>query len=134
MTVKFLPSPEGTPPPTQLQFSPSAQTKFVICDCTIEFNFRDAKQFWGLEDFMNIKQIPVYNAANLSMFMVNLSQVLRRHFRPTCPNFSINDLKAYFRGHKYVVETLKLLPQMPETIIIAQIFANIAQIGRINAS
>jgi putative transposase len=100
----------------------------------IEFNFRDAKQFWGLEDFMNIKQIPVYNAANLSMFMVNLSQVLRRHFRPTCPNFSINDLKAYFRGHKYVVETLKLLPQMPETIIIAQIFANIAQIGRINAS
>jgi putative transposase len=100
----------------------------------IEFNFRDAKQFWGLEDFMNIKQIPVYNAANLSMFMVNLSQVLLRHFRPTCPNFSINDLKAYFRGHKYVVETLKLLPQLPETIIIAQIFANIAQIGRINAS
>jgi len=100
----------------------------------IEFNFRDAKQFWGLEDFMNIKQIPVYNAANLSMFMVNLSQVLLRHFRPTCPNFSINDLKAYFRGHKYVIETLKLLPQMPETIIIAQIFANITQIGRINAS
>jgi len=100
----------------------------------IEFNFRDAKQFWGLEDFMNIKQIPLYNAANLSMFMVNLSQVLLRHFRPTCPNFSINDLKAYFRGHKYVVETLKLLPQMPEPIFIAQIFANIAQIGRINAS
>ena len=100
----------------------------------IEFNFRDAKQFWGLEDFMNIKQIPVYNAANLSMFMVNLSQVLLRHFRPTCPNFSINDLKAYFRGHKYVIETLKLLPQMPEPIFIAQIFANIAQIGRINAS
>jgi len=100
----------------------------------IEFNFRDAKQFWGLEDFMNIKQIPLYNAANLSMFMVNLSQVLLRHFRPTCPNFSINDLKAYFRGHKYVIETLKLLPQMPEPIFIAQIFANIAQIGRINAS
>ena len=100
----------------------------------IEFNFRDAKQFWGLEDFMNIKQIPIYNAANLSMFMVNLSQVLLRTFRPTCPNFSINDLKAYFRGHKYVLETLKLLPQMPEPIFIAQIFANIAQIGRINAS
>jgi hypothetical protein len=25
----------------------------------IEFNFRDAKQYWGLDDFMNIKQTPV---------------------------------------------------------------------------
>jgi len=98
----------------------------------IEFNFRDAKQFWGLEDFMNVNQLPVYNAANLSMFMVNLSQVLIRHWRPTCPTFSVNDLKAHFRGRKYVTETLKLLPQMPESIFIDQIFANIAQIGRIN--
>jgi putative transposase len=100
----------------------------------IEFNFRDAKQFWGLEDFMNVNQIPVYNAANLAMFMVNLAQVLLGHFRPTCPTFSVNDLKAYFRGRKYVAETLKLLPQRPEPIFIDQIFANIAQIGSINAS
>jgi putative transposase len=100
----------------------------------IEFNFRDAKQFWGLEDFMNVNQLPVYNAANLSMFMVNLSQVLIRHWRPTCPTFSVNDLKAHFRGRKYVTETLKLLPPLPEPIFIDQIFANIAQIGSINAS
>jgi hypothetical protein len=100
----------------------------------IEFNFRDAKQFWGLEDFMNVNQTPVYNAANLAMLMVNLSQVLIGHFRPTCPTFSVNDLKAYFRGRKYVAETLKLLPQRPEPIFIDQIFAHIAQIGSINAS
>jgi len=100
----------------------------------IEFNFRDAKQFWGLEDFMNVNQIPVYNAANLAMFMVNVSQALIRHCRPTCPTFSVNDLKARFRGHKYVSETLKLLPQMPEPIFIDHIFANIARIGSINAS
>ncbi|HXV98479.1 MAG TPA: transposase, partial [Anaerolineae bacterium] len=100
----------------------------------LEFNFRDAKQFWGLEDFMNVNQIPVYNAANLAMFMVNLAHVLLGHFRPTCSTFSVNDLKAYFRGRKYVAETLKLLPQRPEPIFIDQIFANIAQIGRINAS
>jgi hypothetical protein len=100
----------------------------------IEFNFRDAKQFWGLEDFMNVNQTPVYNAANLAMFMVNVSQVLIRHFQPTCPTFSVNDLKAHFRGRKYVTETLKLLPQLPEPIFIDQIFANIAQIGSINAS
>ncbi len=81
---------------------------------------------------MNVNQTPVYNAANLAMFMVNVSLVLLDHFRSTCPTFSVNDLKAHFRGRKYVNETLKLLPQMPEPIFIEQIFANIAQIGRIN--
>ena len=100
----------------------------------IEFNFRDAKQFWGLEDFMNVNQTPVYNAANLSMFMVNLSQVLSRDFQPACPAFSVNDLKAHFRGCKYVSETLKLLPHLPEPIFIQQIFANITQLGSINTS
>lgn len=100
----------------------------------IEFNFRDAKQFWGLEDFMNVNQIPVYNAANLAMFMVNVSLVLIKQFRPTYPSFSVNDLKAHFRGRKYVSETLKLLPQLPEPIFIDQIFAYIAQLGSINTS
>ena len=31
----------------------------------LEFKFRDAKQYLGLEDFMNIKERPVYNSANL---------------------------------------------------------------------
>lgn len=83
---------------------------------------------------MNVNRIPVYNTANLAMFMINVSQVLNRHCRPACPTFSVNDLKARFRGHKYVTEILKLLPQMPEPIFIDQIFANIAQIGSINAS
>ena len=98
----------------------------------IEFNFRDAKQFWGLEDFMNVNQTPIYNAANLAMFMVNISQLLIRQFQPTYPTFSVNDLKAHFRGRKYVTETLKLLPQPPEPIFIDRIFAKIAQIGSIN--
>jgi putative transposase len=99
----------------------------------IEFNFRDAKQFWGLEDFMNLNQTPVYNAANLAMFMVNVSQLLIRHFQPACPTFSVNDLKAHYRGRKYVTETLKLLPHPPEPIFIDRIFARIAHIGSINA-
>lgn len=98
----------------------------------IEFNFRDAKQFWGLEDFMNVNQTPIYNAANLAMFMVNVSQLLIRQCQPTCPTFSVNDLKALYRGRKYVTETLKLLPQPPEPIFIDRIFAKIAQIGSIN--
>jgi putative transposase len=66
--------------------------------------------------------------------MVNVSKVLIRHFRPPCPTFRVNDLKAHFRGHKYVTETLKLLPQLPEPIFIDRIFASIAQIGSINTS
>ena len=42
----------------------------------LEFNFRDAKQFWGLENFMNVNKTPVNNAANLSMFRVNVSAKL----------------------------------------------------------
>jgi putative transposase len=98
----------------------------------LEFNFRDAKQYWGLEDFMTIKQTPVYNSANMSMFMVNVSHALMRPMRTHWPECSVNDLKAWFRSRKYVVETLKLLPEMPEPIFIDQAIAQIAALGRIN--
>jgi putative transposase len=98
----------------------------------IEFNFRDAKQHGGLEDFMVINETPVYNSANLAMFMVNVSQALIRPMRLQWPELSVNDLKTWFRSRKYVVETLKLLPEMPEAIFIDQAIAQVAQLGRIN--
>lgn len=30
----------------------------------IEFNFRDAKQYWGLDDFINFKETGVTKATN----------------------------------------------------------------------
>lgn len=98
----------------------------------IEFNFRDAKQYWGLEDFMVIRPTPVYNSANLAMLMINVSQILMRPVREHCPSFSVNDLKAHFRGRKYVREVLKMLPKMPETNIIDQALEQAANLGRIN--
>jgi putative transposase len=98
----------------------------------LEFNFRDAKQYWGLEDFMSVNARPVYNSANLAMFMVNVSQALMRPMRAQWPAFSVNDLKAWFRGRKYVVETLQLLPAMPDAICIDQVVAQMAALGRIN--
>jgi putative transposase len=98
----------------------------------IEFNFRDAKQYWGLEDFMSVNERPVYNSANLAMFMVNVSQALIRPMRDDWPTFSVNDLKAWFRGQKYVVELLKLLPEPPESIFIDQIVTQMAALGRVN--
>ena len=98
----------------------------------IEFNFRDAKQHWGLEDFMVVNERPVYNSANLALFMVNVSQALMRPMRAQWPELSVNDLKTWFRSQKYVRETLKLLPEMPEANFIDQAIAQIAQLGRIN--
>jgi putative transposase len=98
----------------------------------IEFNFRDAKQFWGLEDFMNTTETGVTNAANLSLFMVNVSHRLLRDFRQNNPLLSVLDLKAAFRGYKYVEEVLKLLPQKPDPISMASIFAHVANLGAIH--
>jgi len=98
----------------------------------IEFNFRDAKQFWGLEDFMNISQTAVTNAANLSLFMVNVSQVLMCKYRQDDPNFSILDLKAYYRGYRYVTETIKMLPQKPDDDLVSQLFRKVVALGRIH--
>jgi putative transposase len=97
-----------------------------------EFNFRDAKQYWGLEDFMSVNEKPVYNSANLAMFMVNVSQALMRPMRAQWPAFSVNDLKAWFRGRQYVVETLKLLPEMPDSLCIDQVVSQMAELGRVN--
>lgn len=98
----------------------------------IEFTFRDAKPYWGLEDFMVVNSTPVYNSANLAMLMVNLSQILIRACRAACPECGIQDLKARFRGRKYVLEALTWLPQMPEPIIINQLLEHVTDLGRIH--
>ena len=98
----------------------------------IEFNFRDAKQFWGLEDFMNVNKTPVNNAANLSMFMVNVSAKLLAPLRLEHTELSVLDLKARYRGAKYLHETLKILPQKPEPIVIHQIAECLGVIGAIH--
>ncbi|QHG15678.1 transposase [Nostoc sp. ATCC 53789] len=98
----------------------------------IEFNFRDPKQFWGLEDFMNLSQTAVTNAVNLAFFMVNLSHHLLLDFRLLNPDSGIIDLKTHYRGFRYVREILKMLPEMPEPILLTQIFAKITSLGRIH--
>jgi putative transposase len=100
----------------------------------IEFNFRDAKQYWGLEDFMNITSTGVTNAANLSLFMVNVAYCLRTDIHPHDPDYSVLDLKADCRGYKYVEETIKILPEKPEPVLLGQILHKVASLGRIHVS
>ena len=55
---------------TDLDLAYDKIIKFYSLRFQIEFNFRDAKQYWGLEDFMNVTERAVTNAVNLSLFFV----------------------------------------------------------------
>jgi putative transposase len=97
----------------------------------IEFNFRDAKQYWGLDDFMNVKPVAVTNAVNLAFLMVNLSAVMLRPYRHEQPDFSVLDLKAQFRARRYLDETIKMLPDPPADDLVSRIWRRLTALGGI---
>ena len=74
------------------------------------------------------------NAANLSLFMVNLVERLLRDVRREQEEMSVLDLKAQYRGAKYVEETIKLLPEMPDASLLERIITKVVGIGRIHAA
>jgi len=59
---------------------------------------------------------------------------LRRDSHPHDSAYSVLDLKADCRGYKYVAETIKLLPEKPEPILLAKILNRVAGLGRIHAA
>jgi putative transposase len=100
----------------------------------IEWNFRDAKQYWGLADFMHVTPPGVTHAAHLALFMVNVAYRLRAGLHPSDPDYSVLDLKADCRGDTYLEETIKLLPEKPEPVVFAKMLNQVAGLGRIHAS
>jgi putative transposase len=72
---------------------------------------------------MNFSETAVTNAANLSLFMVDLTYPLLSDFRQTDPQANPLDLKAHFRDYKYLDGTIKLLSQKPEPYLLARIFS-----------
>jgi hypothetical protein len=118
---------------SDLQLSYDKIIDFYRLRFQLEFNFRDAKQYWGLEDWMNIQEVPLTNAIKLSLFMVNVSQVLLTEFRKSNPQSSVLDLKAYCRAARYFEETIKMLPKKPEPILFQQVFGQLVSLGCIHA-
>ncbi len=98
----------------------------------IEFVFREAKQHWGLSDFMGVKQTSVANAVGLSLWMVLLGRVLLTRMRETYPQAGVWDLKSYYRGRRYAWETLKSLPDLAEGIVWEQVQEQVARLGWIH--
>jgi hypothetical protein len=85
---------------SDLELASASLVDYYSLRFQIEFNFRDAKQYWGLEDFMNVTPTGVTNAANLSLFMVNVAYRLRADGHPRDPDYSVLDLKADCRAYK----------------------------------
>lgn len=74
------------------------------------------------------------NAAHLSLFMVNVAYSLRADGHARGPDDSVLDMKADYRGYKYVEVTIKMLPEKPEPVLLAKILNQVAGLGRIHAT
>lgn len=116
---------------TDLELSAVQIVDYYSLRFQIEFNFRDAKQYWGLEDFMNVTPTAVSNAVNLSFLMVNLSIALLKPYRQDNSDFSIRDLKAQFQARRYLDETIKMLPIPPNEHLISRIWRKLTRFGSI---
>lgn len=119
---------------TDLNLSAQEIIQFYSSRFQIEFNFRDAKEFFGLEDFMNVTENTVKTAVNISFFMVLFSQILLQKFRDKQRNplLSIRDLISAQRAELYLSQTLKLFRKLHPNILINETFESIRSIGRIN--
>lgn len=116
---------------TDLSLSAAHIVDFYSLRFQIEFNFRDAKQYWGLEDFMNVSEQAVTNAANLAFLMVNLSTVLLQPYRQHQPDFSVLDLKSHFRARRYLLETINSFPDLPAPHLISRLWQRFSSLGGI---
>lgn len=99
----------------------------------IEFEFRDAKQHWGLSDFVCVTQTAVANSVGLAFFMGNLSAHLLEGLRVSFPEAGVSDLKSYYRGRRYVQETLKCLPESADEIVCARVMEQVCRLGLIHS-
>ncbi len=119
---------------TDLELQAQELIKFYSLRFQIEFNFRDAKQYFGLADFKNIKSTQVKNAVGLSFFMDNFSMILIEQAKQVWEeeNVSIQDLKAYFRGEKYLGFILNTLEIDQKDILNREEVKQVLKIGAIN--
>jgi hypothetical protein len=100
----------------------------------LEWNVRDAKQDWGLEDFMHGTPTGVTHAANLSWFMLHVAYHLQADGRQPDPDDRILDWKADCRGYTDGEATIQMLPDKPAPVVLGQILHKVAGVGCLHAA
>lgn len=103
---------------TDLSLSPHTLIDYYSLRFQIEFDFREAKQFFGLSDFKNYTRQNVTNFVNLCLTAVLVAKILQQQYQQKFnnPNFSILDLKILFNARFTVKTAIKLLRKSPESI------------------
>ncbi len=113
---------------TDLELSCEKIVDYYRLRFQIEFNFRDAKQYFGLEDFMVLSEEAICNSVNLSFFCSNLSQVLMQKTGEQ----SIIDLKLRYHGHYYASQIFKIVSKCSSSIKKKEFLDKIPTFGSIH--
>lgn len=100
----------------------------------IEFDFRDAKQFYGLANFKNFKETQVTNAVNIAFSMTVIGKLVLEKYKNklNCPSMGIIDLKATFRAEKYAEILLNSKDNNPNEFLNSPLFLKIARLEAIH--
>jgi putative transposase len=113
--------------------------KYYSLRFQIEFDsggvpLRDAKQFYGLADFKNYKEIQVTNAVNIAFAMTVIGKVVLEKYKIKldCPNMGIIDLKTVFRTQKCAEILLNNNKLQPDEFLNSPQFLKIARLEAIH--
>ena len=117
-----------------LTLTESQIIKYYSLRFQIEFDFRDAKQFYGLSDFKNYKQTQVTNAVNLSFTMTMLGKLILEKYKLKlgCSTMGINDLKTVFKIQKHAQAFFNYNKIEPDDFLNSPQFLNIARLEAIH--
>lgn len=82
----------------------------------IEFDFRDAKQHFGLSDFKNYKEVNLANFVNLSFTMCLVAKIMLAGYRASSKNDKVGilDLKIIFNARHTAKKVIKFL-RLPDS-------------------
>ena len=117
------------------ELAATTMKKYYRLRFQIEFDFRDAKQYFGLSDFKNVKERQLTNAVGIAFFMGNISRILQKQAKQKwqTDQVSIQDIKAYFRGYKYAFSIFNTLKKDQNVIFNPIDFKDTLAIGAINS-
>jgi putative transposase len=102
----------------------------------IEFDFRDAKQYFGLSDFKNYQEKNVENFTNMIFTMTLISKKILQDLQKEEGNekFSLLDLKLLYHGQFQAQNIIYILQNDPDLIFNPNILQKITLKGYINAA
>jgi putative transposase len=113
-----------------LTLSPLLLIKYYVLKFQIEFDFRDAKQFFGLSDFKNYKPNQLTNAVNIAFTCKLASQILLEKCKQQLnnPNLSTTALKAIQKAQMCYEYFLNTSPDSTYNFFNDEIFLNFVKL------